>query len=174
MTPPQSLLRYDVLVELAHTARDCPPGDFVEVGVYKGGTAFSLAGVAREQGRKLYLYDTFTGIPHAGPMDFHKVGDFSDTSLEAVKAAIPDAVFCVGVFPQTLGKNPKRIALAHIDCDQYESVKACCLELGPRMVSGGVMVFDDYDVLEGARVAVDEVFGDRVRISREGKARVVF
>jgi hypothetical protein len=36
------------------------------------------------------------------------------------------------------------------------------------------MVFDDYDVLPGARRAVDEAFGERVRISAGGKARVVF
>jgi hypothetical protein len=42
------------------------------------------------------------------------------------------------------------------------------------MVLGGVMVFDDYDVLPGARRAVDELFGKSVELSAEGKARVRF
>lgn len=170
----ESLLRYDVLVELVHTARQCPPGDFVEVGVYKGGTAAALAGVAREQGRRLFLFDTFKGIPHASAIDRHKVGDFADTSLKTIRKAIPDAICKAGVFPATLTPEVGPIAFAHVDCDQYESVKACCKHLAPLMVLGGVMVFDDYDVLPGAKQAVDEAFGDRVTISKEGKARVVF
>lgn len=170
----ESLLSYDVLVELVHTARECPSGDFVEVGVYKGGTAAALAGVAREQGRRIFLFDTFKGMPHASAGDHHKVGDFADTSLQAVRKAIPHAICKAGVFPQTLSPEVGPIALAHVDCDQYESVKACCTDLAPRMVPGGVMVFDDYDVLPGAKRAVDEVFGDRVTMSREGKARVWF
>lgn len=164
-----------MLVELVHTARDCPPGDFVEVGVYKGGTAAALAGVAREQGRRIFLFDTFKGIPHANAaIDHHRVGDFADTSLQAVQSAIPDAVFKAGTFPKTLDGDVKQIALAHVDCDQYASVKACCKHLAPLMVPGGVMVFDDYDVLPGAKCAVDEAFGDRVKISKAGKARVTF
>jgi hypothetical protein len=171
----RTLLGPDVLNELIETARAAPPGDLVEVGVYQGGSAVRLAEVAREQKRRLFLFDTFSGIPHAlSGIDTHRVGDFSDTSMEAVQALIPDAVLMAGVFPDTLLPEVGPIAVAHIDCDQYESVRACCLHLAPRMVSRGVMIFDDYDVLPGARMAVDDAFGDRVKISREGKARVVF
>lgn len=170
-----SLIHADKLIELRETARACPPGDLVEVGVYQGGSAVYLAEVAREQGRRLFLFDTFAGMPHASAaIDHHKVGDFADTSLEAVRAAIPEAIYAVGVFPATLTPDVGPIALAHIDCDQFASVRACCVELAPRMAPGGVMVFDDYDCLPGARCAVDEAFGDRVEISKQGKARVCF
>jgi O-methyltransferase len=165
----------DAINELADAARAAPAGDLVEVGVYRGGSAEALMGVAREQGRRLFLFDTFTGIPIADPKhDRHKVGDFGDTSLDAVQAALPDAIFKPGVFPWTLTDEVGPIGLAHIDCDQYASVESCCVNLAPRMVKGGVMVFDDYDVLPGAKQAVEEAFAGRVVISKRGKARVYF
>jgi O-methyltransferase len=172
---PMSVIGPRALDDLRAAANEAPPGDFVEVGVYKGGSAAVLAEVARARGRRLFLFDTFSGMPHSElGVDHHVVGDFGDTSLEAVQKAIPGAICVPGVFPSTLYDDVGPIALAHIDCDQYASVAACCRELAPRMVTGGVMVFDDYDVLPGARRAVDEAFGERVRISAGGKARVVF
>jgi predicted O-methyltransferase YrrM len=142
-----------------------PPGDFVEVGVYKGGSAAELAKVAKEQGRVLWLFDTFTGTPCEHALDsHHKIGDFSDTSVEAVRQLIPGAKFVVGDCRETLkGKSARaKIAFAHIDCDQYESVRACIRELGPRMAPGGVMWFDDYRCTNGATYAVDELLGGRI------------
>lgn len=165
----------DTINELVEAARRAPPGDLVEVGVYKGGSASGLMDVAREQGRRLFLFDTFTGIPIAdAEVDRHKVGDFGDTSLDAVRAALPDAIFKPGIFPGTLTDDVGPIALAHVDCDQHASVSACCTTLAARMVEGGVMVFDDYDVLPGAKQAVEEAFAGRVVISPRGKARVYF
>lgn len=178
MQPP-SLIPQDDLNELVQAAYAAPAGDLVEVGVYRGGSAWYLAGVAREQKRRLWLFDTFNGIPQADrTLDLHRKGEFSDTSVEAVRGAIPDAVIVPGVFPKTLKQAEsdglEAIAVAHIDCDQYKSVLACCQELGPLMVKGGVMIFDDYGLLDGTRQAVDEVFKDRVRFSFRGKASVRF
>lgn len=168
-----------MLHELAEEARRAPAGDLVEVGVYKGGSAWVLDMVGREQGRKVWLFDTFRGTPHANSKyDVHKKADFGDVDIEEVRAAVPDSQLVVGVFPNTLkdaeALGMGKIALAHIDCDQYRSVKACCEHLAKRMVPGGLMIFDDYDVLEGARKAVDEVFAGRVTFSKQGKARVLF
>lgn len=171
---PQSLIAPNVLHELMETARAAPAGDLVEVGVYKGGSAASLAQVAREQKRRLFLFDTFAGIPYADADDFHRAGDFGDTCVEAVRAAIPDAIVVAGVFPQSLPADVGPVAVAHIDCDQYRSVIESARALAPLMAPGGVMVFDDYNVLVGARRAVDEIFADRIVISPEGKARVFF
>ena len=122
----KSLIRPDAINELVTTARACPPGDLVEVGVYRGGSAAYLAMVAREQGRRLFLFDTFAGTPNAiAGVDAHDVGDFSDTSVEAVRAAVPEAVCIPGVFPGTLTDDVGPIALAHVDCDQFDGVRAC-------------------------------------------------
>ena len=56
-----------ILLELAATAKTTPAGCFVEVGVWKGGSASYLTEVAEQQNREIFLYDTFTGIPFAEP-----------------------------------------------------------------------------------------------------------
>lgn len=132
-----------------------PPGAFVEIGVYKGGSAWHLAEIAKAQKRPLYLYDTFTGIPFQDAIDYHKVGDFGDTSFAMVRDAIPYATVIRGVFPATYVEMGP-IAFAHVDADQYQSIKDACERLGPNMVNGGVILFDDYGYIEGATKAVNE------------------
>jgi hypothetical protein len=174
---PRSLLTDNILNELMEEARRAPPGDFVEVGVCCGGSLAVLAHVAREQGRRrVWGFDTFTGIPFQQEgLDHHRPGDFSDTSYEAVRELVPNAILMRGIFPQTMRPEVGPIALAHVDCDQYQSVLDCCVHLTPRMVPGGVMVFDDPDCLEGAKQAVLDYFPkDRVTVSRSGKWRVYF
>jgi hypothetical protein len=157
------------MLELA--AKSPAGGCFVEVGVYKGGAAWHLAQLARRQRRQLHLFDTFTGIPEALPDDTHKVGDFADTAYDMVKELIPDAVFHVGIFPNTLPLHMPPIAFAHIDCDQYMSTHAAIARLP--MTVGGIMLFDDYRCTWGATRAVDEAFGNRIHLTKQDKAYVV-
>lgn len=152
---PDTLLGQIALDSICRIASECPPGCIVEVGVYKGGSAWHLAKVAEAQGRELHLYDTFTGIPYREEFDNHMVGDFNDASYEAVCDAIPYAQVHKGIFPETLVPMPP-VAFAHIDADQYQSVKACLETLGPMMVKGGAMVFDDVPCLRGATKALEE------------------
>lgn len=169
---PSSLIHPDNIQTLCEIASDCPPGCFVEFGVYQGGSAWHLSKIAEEQGREIYLYDTFTGIPFKDGIDSHAVGDFGDTSFEAVKAAIPYATVVQGVFPKSLVKMPP-VAFAHIDADQYQSIKDACEVLGPMMVKGGSMVFDDVWCLEGATRALEET-GWRIEKTKTNKALVRF
>lgn len=152
---PDTLLGQEALDSICEIARGCPPGCIVEFGVYKGGSAWHLARVAREQGRELHLYDTFEGIPFRIDIDNHQVGDFADTTYEAVCAAIPDAHVHKGVFPESLVPMPA-IAFVHVDADQYQSIKSALEVLGPLMVKGGAMVFDDVPVLRGATQALQD------------------
>lgn len=171
-----SLINPEQLVHLVRLAADTPPGGWAEVGVYKGGSAVKLAAAAREQGRMLWLFDTFTGIPCRHALDsHHKIGDFADTSVEAVRELIPDAAIVVGDCRTTLADTDTGpLAFVHVDCDQYESVLACIQQLVPRMVRGGVMWFDDYRCTDGATFAVDELLGDRVQVHECDKYFVRF
>lgn len=170
-TPCPSIVSDACVATLRALATATPPGAFVEVGVYKGGTAWHLAEIARQQGRVLHLFDTFNGIPEAGPEDReHKVGDFNAGGVDAVREAIPDAIFHIGMFPHTLpAERLGPLAFVHVDCDQYASIRACIQLLWPDVVRGGVMLFDDYPDTSGCRKAVDEVFGARVETTTQGK-----
>lgn len=169
---PAPLLAAQGLQTLLREAASAPAGAFVEIGVYQGGSALHLAKIAREQGRKLYLYDTFAGMPFADPDkgDVHKAGEFADTSLEAVKALIPDAVIVPGIFPDSLiAMDP--VAFVHADGDQYRTTAAICTAMPPLMVPGGKILFDDYGPLAGATAAVNEHFKDAA-VTPEGKALI--
>jgi O-methyltransferase len=150
---PFTLIGADKCLSLATIAAKCPPGCFVEVGVYQGGSAWLLSWLAERQGRDLYLYDTFAGIPHKDELDVHQVGDFADCSFEAVCEAIPSATVVMGVFPDSAVPMPP-VAFAHIDCDQYKSVSDSLAFLRPLMVQGGAIVLDDVWCLEGATKAL--------------------
>jgi O-methyltransferase len=171
-----SLINEALLAALKELAARTPRGGaFVEVGVYQGGSAAVLHDLALEQGRTLYLFDTFSGMPLQGPLDRHKVGEFADTSVELVGNLCPTAVICAGVFPDSLIETGP-IAFVHADADQYESTRAICEHLAPRMVRNGVMLFDDYPFLEGCVAAVNEAFADDPGIQRmpDGRAFVRF
>lgn len=167
-----SLLSQRTIQTLLELAMATPPGCFVEFGVYKGGSAWHLAKLAAEQDRTLHLFDTFTGIPEASIHDRqHKVGDFADTDVETVKGLIPSAVFHVGMFPDTMTEIGP-IAFCHVDCDQYVSCLAAIEHFWPRLVAGGVMLFDDYSFTSGVTKAVKETF-ERIQLTDEGKGYVI-
>ena len=143
------------------------PGDFWECGVYKGGTAAMLAEILKTSStdKKLYLFDTFEGMPETDPnFDWHKRGDFCDTSLDAVAGsigAVDRCVFKKGRIPETFsGLDDAKIAFAHIDVDIYHAIKDCLEFIWPRLSRGGFIVSDDYGFVTcaGARAAVDEFF----------------
>lgn len=167
-----SLINEPMLETMRTLAAATPPGAFVEVGVYKGGSASVLYDVAQEQGRTVFLFDTFAGMPVAGPLDsHHRVGDFADCSADAVRAACPNAVVVVGVFPASFVETGL-VAFVHADADQYESTLAVCEKFGPRMVPGGLMLFDDVGYL-GCRHAIAEFFPDFETLE-DGRAVVRF
>jgi len=142
-------------------------GDVWECGVYQGGTAAMMAKVLSDKkpGRKLYLFDTFAGMPETDAAeDLHAKGDFSDTSAEAVAQYVGQSGLTVirkGFIPDTFaGLESARIALAHIDVDIYRSVQDSLGFIWPRLSPGGFVVCDDYGFpsCPGARSAVDRFF----------------
>ena len=141
------------------------PGDAAEIGVYQGGSARLIATYL--PAKTVHLFDTFQGMPATDPTrDLHKKGDFS-AGYEVVRSYLGDlnnVRLYKGVFPETASPiQDSQFALVHVDVDIYTSVKACCEFFYPRMVVGGIIVFDDYAVLScpGATQAVDEYFAGK-------------
>ncbi|OIQ50044.1 Demethyldecarbamoylnovobiocin O-methyltransferase [Pseudodesulfovibrio hydrargyri] len=148
-------------------------GEVWELGVYKGGTALFMKNEllrlhASDPVPCLRLFDTFSGMPDVDEgVDWHKAGDFDDTSLNAVRSVVGENDFIhyhPGFIPETLkGLESSAIALAHVDVDIHQSVLDSCAFVYPRLVPGGFMVFDDYGIhtCPGARKAVDTFFADK-------------
>ena len=66
----------DALVDVANLVRVILrqeiPGDFVECGVWRGGTAFLMAELLKQAGvrdRKVWLFDSFEGMPQVEEID---------------------------------------------------------------------------------------------------------
>ncbi len=144
-------------------------GDAAEVGVYKGGTALLFSTMLLGSGKHLHLFDTFEGMPETASQekDFHRSGDFSDTSLSGVMAFLGPTEgleFHPGFFPATASsESDARFCFVHVDVDIHQSVMDACSYFYPRLSKGGVMVFDDYGFLScpGAKEAVDAFFTDK-------------
>lgn len=181
MTLPSAVPDY-IITDLVGVASKAPQGNFVEVGVYQGGTAWHLTNLAKEQNRKIYLYDTFEGIPFSGELDYHKVGDFSDTDYEKVRDALPYATVVKGIFPES-AVEMDNIAFVHLDCDQYQSVIDSIAYLKPKLVKGAIIWFDDAvgdknyvgtpGGVNGADFAMRELYGTDFEISACGKPYIV-
>jgi O-methyltransferase len=143
-------------------------GDLLEVGVWRGGTGALIAAQSARfiAPARVFLCDTFTGVVKTGAQDtIYKDGMHADTSLEIVKQllgqlGLNNAVVLPGIFPdQTADRIQARwFRFCHIDVDVYQSAKEVCEWLWPRLVSGGLLVFDDYGMrgTEGVQRFVNE------------------
>lgn len=159
-----------VLWSLIAQVSKLPAGAIVEVGVWRGGSGGLMAHQARRCGIRdtVYLCDTFSGVVKAGALDPHyQGGEHSDTSQSTVEELVADKLeldnvrILRGVFPDETARGIREpaIRLCHIDVDVYESARDVFDWVWPRMVNGGVFVFDDYgfDTCQGIRQYADEV-----------------
>jgi hypothetical protein len=65
--------------------------------------------------------------------------------------------FIKGLVENTVPDNaPERISILRLDTDWYESTRHELEHLYPRLVSGGVLIIDDYGYWRGSTQAVDE------------------
>jgi O-methyltransferase len=167
-----------------YVVRNSIAGDFVECGVWKGGSSIAAALAFKHFGdttRRLYLFDTFEGMTLPTGFDREvttgrlatnivnedfggKPGAWCNSPLEEVKQNLEatgypaDKVILVkGKVEETIpAAAPRQIAILRLDTDWYESTKHELEHLFPRLQIGGVLIIDDYGHWEGARRAVDE------------------
>lgn len=168
----ETLLDYPRLALLSCAIKETArlEGDIAEFGSYRGGSA-GLILRSIPTVKRLHVFDSFEGMPDVSTEDnFHKKGDFSDTVEDRVRAGLDSIgnnfVMHVGFFSKTIPEFPdpdEKFCLSHIDADLYDSILDALEFTYPRMVQGGVMIFDDYGApsCEGAKKAVDEFFADK-------------
>jgi hypothetical protein len=147
-----------------------PPGEIVEFGTDRGGSAIFMAIVAHEfcPGTRVIAFDSFAGMPETDPQrDVHKKGDFhlaSDDELRsfAHQIGVQNLDLVKGYFSETLPTALPSIGpirLSHIDCDLYDAVRDSYDGCKPQMVPGGYVVFDDplFSSCLGAFEAVEDL-----------------
>lgn len=161
-------------------------GNFVECGVWRGGSMMAAALKLlemRDTSRVLCLFDTFEGMTAPTEKDKVFTGEAADVILAKTARkegpgvwAIasqkdvqqnlnstgypPDRIHLVkGKVEDTIpAQAPEKIALLRLDTDWYESTKHELIHLYPRLVPNGVLIIDDYGHWQGAKEAVDEYF----------------
>ncbi len=183
--------------------RNGVPGDFCECGVWAGANSAAMARAIMEPlhyyedekraaqslklqwpTRRVHLFDSFEGIPPAGPHDTEYLeaghpGGLSKCSIETTRQqmkawGIPDEllVYHPGWFADSVadalmgpvhasqrrpGLQLGSIALLRLDGDLYESTKES-LRLYQLVSVGGIVIVDDW-TLSGVRKAMTEYFG---------------
>jgi O-methyltransferase len=114
----------------------------------------------------VFLCDTFSGVVNAGAEDpIYTGGEHNDTSPELVTSlarhlGLRNVRVLVGIFPEDTGSEvaERRFKLCHLDVDVYGSTLDAARWVWPRLVTGGVIVVDDYggDGMDGVQRAVQE------------------
>jgi len=136
-----------VAVETAREAMDLAlrnvsiDGHYLECGVFKGGTIRYIA--ARVSGREVHGFDSFVGLPDAWS------GNTSSFDAKGQLPKVPANVrlhrgFFSESLPVWLASHDGPIAFLHIDCDLYTSTRDILQALAPRIVSGTILIFDEY------------------------------
>jgi O-methyltransferase len=161
---------------IADVLRDGVPGDLIEAGTWRGGTAIFMRAALSALGdttRTVWVADSFEGLPKpdsekyprdAGD-DHWQSNDYLAVSLENVQANfkrygfLDDRVrFLKGWFKDTLSAPITTLAVARLDGDMYESTIQALDPLYPKLSIGGYLIIDDY-ALPGCRAAVDDYRG---------------
>lgn len=153
---------------------DGVPGDFMETGVWRGGSVIFMRAVLAAHGdpsRCVWVADSFRGLPppdtEAYPAD---AGDSLwecpelAVGIEEVKAnfarygLLDERVrFLPGWFRDTLPTAPvEQLAVLRLDGDLYESTMVALESLYPKLSVGGYLIVDDYGAMESCRSAVHD------------------
>ena len=156
------------IIELAVAALEVSD-DFVEFGCYKGDTSLLLAEALNNSDKKLWLFDSFEGLPEKSSADESALGvDFKKGELFVTKrevkarflrANLPVPVIKKAWFSELCDSDlPERIAFSFLDGDLYESIRDSLRLVQDKMVQGGVILVHDYNnpALPGVMRAVDE------------------
>lgn len=153
---------------------DAIPGDLIETGVWRGGSAIFMRAVLKQLDdakRQVWVADSFEGLPK--PTNDHDRADqawdmsanpYLAVSLEQVRAnfarfgLLDEQVrFLKGWFRDTLPGAPiERLALLRLDGDMFEATMDGLVNLYAKVSPGGFVIVDDYGSWPACRLAVDQ------------------
>lgn len=179
---------YALYKAVEYVVRNDIPGNFVECGVWRGGSVMMMALALLRLGttRRIECFDTFEGMPPPGAEDARyetgesaasilartpkREGDhiWAIAALDLVKQNVASTGYPPGLVSYHTGRvedtlpaeAPQAIALLRLDTDWYESTKHELVHLYPRLAKGGILIIDDYGFWRGARKATDEYMAE--------------
>ncbi len=112
-----------------------------EFGVYQGTT---INHIAQMTSNRIFGFDSFEGLPEAWGSMLQR-GHFAVKKLPAVHRNV---TLIKGWFHETIpafmSQNKGNLGFLHVDCDLYVSTKIIFDMLESRLVSGTVIVFDEF------------------------------
>lgn len=178
MTITDNLLRRHRHYTLVQLLKNAPinEGDVCELGCWRGLSAYQLAHHLQSTGfqETFHIFDSFQGlskyddidIPEGNVQDLEKKQTQFACSLEIVQSNLKDFNFIEyhqGWIPDRFNDVlDKKFSFVHIDVDLYQPIHDSIQYFYPKLVKGGVMVFDDYGYVQfpGAKKAVDQCLSD--------------
>ena len=151
-------------------------GDYLEFGVYRGGSFIQAFHLAKKYGfsrMRFFAFDSFLGLPTSEGTTFQE-GEYHcsrELFTKAIrKAGVDlDKVRVVeGFYTDSLGNDVKvnheikKAALIHVDSDLYVSAKQVLHFVQDLLQLGSIIVFDNWHTFEWAGEEVDlQQFGER-------------
>ena len=121
------------------------------------------------QSRRLWIYDSFAGLPEkttedsSGAGQNFQAGELFVTKREVIeklrRANLHNVIVKKAWFDQLTDQDlPSQIAFAFLDGDLYSSIKTSLKLVAPRLQKQGIMIIHDYNnpELPGSSRAVDE------------------
>ena len=171
--------RLQLVQSVEHCIKNNIEGDFVEIGVWRGGAIMIMLYKLLQMGvkdRHVHLYDTFTGMTEASvhdvcsadgssamnPSTFDSVKcessfDLTFKNVESVGYPMEFIHFHKGDIRQVgLDDVPPKIALLRLDNDWFELYKFELPVFEPKVSTNGIVIIDDYNWWNGCKKAVDE------------------
>lgn len=132
-------------------------GDYVEIGVYLGGSAFTALNYMTAIGvnRRSWLLDTYDGFNYAQARsssdaiwkDTHQLFG-PDETIERISNIMAETkqdfrMIRSNICEQSLPSDITKIAVANIDVDLYDATKVALEKVAPLIVLGGIIICED-------------------------------
>ena len=153
-------------------------GDYLEIGVYKGGSALTALNFIDEmsaqslvQPRHCWLLDTFDGFVYeeaSNSIDLIWNRTHRQNGVESAQQNIkqnfanvttPYSLHVSNICKDELPTDIGPIVVANIDVDMYEATSAALIKVSPHVVRGGIIICEDAastPALYGAFLAMEE------------------
>lgn len=133
------------------------PGDIAEFGCFEGGMSAKLAKVAQLTGKKYYIFDSFTGLPHEASYEVYEpeiksLGEFTKNQYSCSRKKVQEnlkwfkvekqCILIEGLIENTLPNNIKPFHTIFIDVDLHDTAQFIIKNLWNHIQSPGIFTHE--------------------------------